>query len=166
MTSFIINAHVNRPISEKFVPKDRCVFCKIISGKAPAYKIYETEQVIAILDIQPLRKGHVLVIPKDHHSYVSELPEEVAGALGKAVSKVAKAISQALENSALNVVCNQIYAQAVPHVHYHIIPAPRIELSSENTQTSEIYPDNAMSYMDMHRSDLFRQSIYMIHTAF
>ena len=52
--------------------------------------------IIILQDIQPLRKGHVLVIPKDHHSYVSELPEEVAGALGKAVSKVAKAISQGI----------------------------------------------------------------------
>lgn len=89
----------------------------------------------------PLRKGHVLVIPKEHYENVSDLPAELAGRTGIAVTRVARAVSQALGNSALNIVCNQKYAQAVPHVgspfdscsqllltdtqvHYHVIPAP------------------------------------------
>ncbi|KAI9058454.1 HIT-like protein [Trametes sanguinea] len=102
-----------------------CAFCKIVRGEAPAYKMYETDKVVAILDIQPLRPGHTLVIPKIHIPRVSELPDEFAGECGKAVSRVAKALATVLGNTALNVVCNQEYAQAVPHVHYHIIPAPK-----------------------------------------
>lgn len=132
MTSQILSSHIDRPISTQWKSEaDSCPFCRIISGVSPAFKVYETENIIAILDILPLRPGHTLVIPKTHCKHVSELPEELAGAVGQAVSKVAKALTQALGNNALNVVCNQEYAQAVPHVHYHIIPAPTFEATSK-----------------------------------
>lgn len=67
-------------------------------------------------DILPLRPGHTLVIPKAHYPRLSDLPAELAGAVGAAVSRVARALVDALDNTALNVVCNQEYAQAVPHV--------------------------------------------------
>jgi len=85
-------------------------------------------------DILPLRKGHTLVVPKAHISRLSELPSELAAAIGESVTKVARSLTLgelyannlllwlnilcclALENTALNVVCNQEYAQAVPHV--------------------------------------------------
>ncbi|KAI0766390.1 HIT-like protein [Trametes elegans] len=125
MTSFIIKQTESRPLPAQWQTDPACPFCKIVRGDAPAYKLYENESVIAILDILPLRPGHALVIPKVHISRVSELPEEFAAECGKAVTRVARAISAAVENTALNVVCNQEYAQAVHHVHYHIIPAPR-----------------------------------------
>ncbi|EPT05175.1 hypothetical protein FOMPIDRAFT_1111839 [Fomitopsis schrenkii] len=125
MTSFIIKAHENRPLPEAWKVDSDCPFCRIVRGEAPAYRLYEDELVVAFLDIQPLRPGHVLVVPTTHCSRVSELPAEFAAAVGIAVSKVAHAMTEALRNTALNVVCNQEYAQAVPHVHYHIIPAPR-----------------------------------------
>ncbi|KAI0356422.1 HIT-like protein [Trametes cingulata] len=86
----------------------------------------------------PLRHGHTLVIPKVHISRVSELPDEFAAECGKAVSRVSRAIAQAVENTALNVVCNQEYAQAVPHVHYHIIPAPRPGSSETPERTDHV----------------------------
>ncbi|KAJ3011003.1 hypothetical protein NUW54_g2311 [Trametes sanguinea] len=125
MTSFIIKAHEGRSIPLEWKLDAGCAFCKIVRGEAPAHKMYETDTVIAILDIQPLRPGHTLVIPKIHIPRVSELPDEFAGECGKAVSRVARALATVLGNTALNVVCNQEYAQAVPHVHYHIIPAPK-----------------------------------------
>ncbi|KAF7299246.1 HIT-like protein [Mycena indigotica] len=133
MTSFLINAHVNRPTSPWDTPSSQstetahdpnCTFCQIIDRSLPATIVYETPLVIAILDILPLRRGHTLVIPKTHYSRVSELPSEYSRAVGEAVGVVAKALTQALDNTGLNVVCNQEYAQAVPHVHYHVIPAP------------------------------------------
>ncbi|KAK7464706.1 hypothetical protein VKT23_005912 [Stygiomarasmius scandens] len=77
----------------------------------------------------PLRRGHTLVIPKTHCSRLSELSPEYAAAVGQAVSKIANALTKALDNTGLNVVCNQEYAQAVHHVHYHIIPAPKFDSS-------------------------------------
>ncbi|KAH8104503.1 HIT-like protein [Cristinia sonorae] len=127
MTSFIIKAHERRLIPESWNQDTECAFCRIIRGEGRAFKVYEDELVVAVLDILPLREGHTLVIPKTHYSRVSELPETYAAATGVAVSKVANALAQALGNTALNVVCNQEYAQAVPHVHYHIIPAPRFD---------------------------------------
>ncbi|KAI0004496.1 HIT-like domain-containing protein [Russula compacta] len=132
MTSFIIKTQACRPVPE-FWRKDReCAFCQIIRGAAHAHRIYEDNHVIAFLgnqtllaDILPLRPGHTLVLPKIHCSRVSELPPEYAASVGKAISRISNALTKAVENTALNVVCNQEYAQAVPHVHYHIIPAPR-----------------------------------------
>jgi len=124
MTSFLIGSHVDRKLHESW--QDDCAFCRIIRGDLPAYKVYEDKEVIAILDILPLRPGHTLVIPKLHCSRVSELPSQYAGKVGETISRVAKALTEVLNNSGLNVVANQEYAQAVNHVHYHVIPAPRL----------------------------------------
>ena len=56
-----------------------CIFCKIIEGEAPSYKIYEDEDTLAFLDINPVADGHVLVIPKHHEQFVEKLPEQYRG---------------------------------------------------------------------------------------
>ncbi|KAI0314018.1 HIT-like protein [Amylostereum chailletii] len=134
MTSFIVDAHTRRTTPPSWKSDDSCVFCRIIQHTAPAYRVYEDDALVAFLDILPLRPGHVLLVPKVHYARVSELPAQYAAALGAAISKISHALTKgtfrflsspgAMENTALNVVCNQEYAQAVPHVHYHIIPAP------------------------------------------
>lgn len=134
MTSFIIDAHKDRKISETWRHNPDCPFCRIIKNDLSAFKVYENDKVIAILgttltnllsmltnangslDILPLRRGHTLIIPKTHYSRLSELPPDFAAAVGEAVTNVAHALTLALGNTALNVVCNQEYAQAVPHV--------------------------------------------------
>jgi len=131
MTSFIIDVHRHRLMHPSWKLAQDCSFCRIIRGELPAHRVFENDKVVAILDILPLRPGHTLVIPKTHFSRLSELPSEFAAATGEAVTKVAHALTQALDNTALNVVCNQEYAQAVPHVHYHIIPAPSFSSSSD-----------------------------------
>ncbi|KAL6302828.1 HIT-like protein [Sparassis latifolia] len=130
MTSFLIKAHEDRSAPSAWRDPPDCAFCRIIRGESPAALVFENDKVIAILDILPLRPGHVLVIPKAHYSRVSELPAEFAAATGEAISKVSNALTHAMRNTALNVVCNQEYAQAVPHVHYHVIPAPVLVASS------------------------------------
>ncbi|KAF9236522.1 HIT-like protein [Melanogaster broomeanus] len=144
MTSFIIDAHVGRKMDEDWTDDSRCTFCRIIANELPARRLYETDKVIAILDVLPLRAGHTLVIPKTHITRVSELPAEFAAAMGDAVSKVARALTEAMENTALNVVCNQEYAQSVPHVHYHIIPAPTFGPSMpKETESSNRKPSTS-----------------------
>ncbi|KAH6912897.1 HIT-like protein [Coprinopsis sp. MPI-PUGE-AT-0042] len=148
MTSFLIKAHVGRKMPQEWERNDSCAFCRIIERQSPASIVYETDKVIAILDILPLREGHTLVIPKSHHSRVSELPQEYAAATGEAVSKVAAAITKALGKTGLNVVCNQEYAQVVPHVHYHIIPAPELNAPSP---TSPSMANRNPSLQEMHK---------------
>ncbi|KAG1809704.1 HIT-like domain-containing protein [Suillus subaureus] len=155
MTSFIIGAHTNRSIPTEWRDDaDRnCPFCRIIADEMPSTRLYEDDKVIAILDILPLRRGHTLVIPKAHYSRVSELPPEYASAVGQAVTRVANGLTKALDNTALNVVCNQEYAQAVPHVHYHIIPAPSFGSSAveplEKAKENEI----PLSRREMHQRE-------------
>lgn len=101
-----------------------CVFCKIVNGKVPAYKLYEDEDVLAFLDINPVNKGHVLVIPKEHYKNLLDLPEE----LFKKISVVIKKILSSLESGAIgegyNLLQNNYEAagQDVFHIHFHIIP--------------------------------------------
>ncbi|KAL1704610.1 hypothetical protein EV121DRAFT_259375 [Schizophyllum commune] len=96
----------------------------------------------------PIRRGHTLVVPKAHFMRLSDLPEAQAGALGAAVSKVCNALVKALDHTALNVVCKQ----AVPHVHYHIIPAPKLGSATEEVSYSSSQPP--ISLGAVHRMEL------------
>ncbi|KAH9841499.1 HIT-like protein [Rhodofomes roseus] len=152
MTSFIIKAHADRPVPEAWQADPDCPFCRIIRGEASAFRLYENDHVVAFLDILPLRPGHALVVPKTHCPRVSELPPEFAAATGMAVSTVARAMTEALENTRLNVVCNQEYAQAVPHVHYHIIPAPKLGPSFTTSETTKVdHVVEPLTQKEMHK---------------
>lgn len=100
------------------------IFTRIIQGEIPSYKVYEDEQVIAILDIQPLTKGHTLLIPKEPAPSMDQLSEESAAALGRALPKVCKAILQATGATAYNLIQNngREAGMSIAHVHIHIIP--------------------------------------------
>ncbi|KAI0793007.1 HIT-like protein [Irpex lacteus] len=99
-----------------------CIFCKIIKGEIPSYKLIETETVFSFLDIGPLSKGHALVIPKYHGEKLHEVPDEY---LTEALP-VAKKIATALGAENYNLLQNngKIAHQEVPHIHFHIIPKP------------------------------------------
>ncbi|KAH9936242.1 HIT-like protein [Fomitopsis serialis] len=154
MTSFIIKAHTDRPVAEAWKADPDCPFCRIIRGDAQAFLLYENDLVTSFLDILPLRPGHALVVPKTHYARVSELPPESAAAVGMAVSTVARAMTEALQNTALNVVCNQEYAQAVPHVHYHIIPAPRPGSSEPTSDTAKVdHVVKPLTQKEMHKME-------------
>jgi len=104
-----------------------CIFCKIIAGEIPSFKVYEDEDSLAFLDIAPVNPGHTLVIPKKHYVNMEEIPEEELCKVMKTVKKVGKAIKNGLGAAGYNIVSNNdpIAGQIVPHLHWHIIP--RIE---------------------------------------
>ncbi|NPA15562.1 MAG: HIT family protein [Deferribacteres bacterium] len=101
-----------------------CVFCKIVSGEIPAYKVYEDDEFLAFLDIGPVNKGHLLVIPRKHYPTLLDMPEDEAGKLYKLVHRLAKAVKSALSADGLNIINNvgEASGQEVFHVHVHIIP--------------------------------------------
>jgi histidine triad (HIT) family protein len=100
-----------------------CIFCKIISGEIPSYKVYEDEKVLAFLDITQGTKGHTLLIPKTHLKNVYELDENTASELFARVPKIAKAIQTAFNPIGLNIVNNNDKPlQSVFHYHLHLIP--------------------------------------------
>ncbi|KAF8073578.1 HIT-like protein [Lyophyllum atratum] len=102
-----------------------CLFCKIIKGEIPSFKLLETDLSFAFLDIGPLAKGHALIIPKYHAEKMHQLPDEYLAEALPLAKKIAAA--QGLEN--YNVLQNngRIAHQVVDHVHIHIIPKPSKE---------------------------------------
>ena len=103
---------------------EECIFCKIARKQIPAHVVYEDENFIAFLDINPANKGHVLVIPKSHTDDFLKMDEGLAKELFSVVQRVANGVRKALNSDAMNIVQNNGTAagQAIPHVHVHIIP--------------------------------------------
>lgn len=101
-----------------------CIFCKIVAGQIPCARVLETDRAIAFLDINPVNKGHVLIVPKDHHARVTDLPDTLSAHLGELVPRVCRAVQKATDAAGLNLIANVGAAagQTVDHVHYHIIP--------------------------------------------
>ena len=102
------------------------IFAKIIAGQIPCHKVYEDERVLAFLDINPLSRGHTLVIPKEPARTLDRLSDESAAALGRVLPRICRAVVAATGVSEYNVLENNGHGahQAVLHVHFHIIPKP------------------------------------------
>ncbi len=101
-----------------------CIFCKIVKKEIPALVLYETESVLAFLDINPLNKGHSLVIPKKHFETIHNTPESELPELLKSVKILANAIEKTTGCDGVNIIQNNGKAaeQLVPHMHFHVIP--------------------------------------------
>ena len=101
-----------------------CIFCKIIKGEIPCSKLYETAKILVFMDIAPINKGHVLVIPKVHHKDLQDMPDLMLAEVAKAAKKVSKAVVKATGADGFNIGQNNGKAagQVVMHFHLHIIP--------------------------------------------
>lgn len=101
-----------------------CIFCRIIQGQSPAFKLYEDEMCVCILDVHPLTHGHSLLIPKAHFPSLELTPPEVAAAMCATVPFISMAIMQATNCDSFNLLVNSGKAagQVVLHTHFHIIP--------------------------------------------
>ena len=104
--------------------KQNCIFCHIISGKIPAKKVYEDEQCIAILDINPASKGHMLLLPKEHYAIMPQMPDEAIKHISAVTKKLSAAALRGLQSQGTNIfIANgAIAGQRAPHVMIHIIP--------------------------------------------
>lgn len=100
------------------------IFTKIINGEIPSYKIAEDENYFAFLDIFPLAKGHVLVVPKKETDYIFDLEDETLAGLMVFAKKVALAIDKAIPCSRVGVA---VIGLEVPHAHVHLIPLHSVE---------------------------------------
>lgn len=102
------------------------IFDKILAGDIPCHKVYEDEHVLAFLDINPLSRGHMLVIPKEAKPFLHQLSDESAAAIGRVLPRLCRAARRATGIDDYNILQNNGAAahQAVFHVHFHIIPKP------------------------------------------
>ncbi|MGB9707647.1 MAG: HIT family protein [Microgenomates group bacterium] len=94
-----------------------CVFCQIVSGKLPAYRIYEDNDFLAFLDINPRVLGHTLVIPKIHYRWVYDVPKFTQ--YWRVVSKITQAMKRALKPHFISYVTHGL---EIPHAHIHLMP--------------------------------------------
>ena len=114
-----------------------CIFCKIVAGQIPAEKIYEDEKVLAFLDINPVHFGHILIITKDHFTWMSDVPDDL---LGHSFIK-AKALMVRLKTAMeADLVTLSVVGRDVPHFHIHLVPRYTND-GLANWWPTKTYPD-------------------------
>jgi histidine triad (HIT) family protein len=126
-----------------------CVFCKIIAGTIPSYKLHEDAHTMAFLDINPINPGHVLVIPKNHAMNLFEVSDTDTAAVMSTVRKVASVIQETLRPYGMNLLqANGPGAnQSVFHFHMHIIPRVKDDRIAMNWRPT---PGNKEALAEMH----------------
>ena len=102
-----------------------CVFCAIVAGTTPAHVVYEDDRWIGFLDVRPLFHGHTLLVPREHHEAVWDLPPDLATELTSRVQRVSVAVRDAMGADGIFNAVNNIVSQSVPHVHVHVVPRVR-----------------------------------------
>ena len=101
-----------------------CVFCKIAAGEIPCHRLYEDDRALAFLDIMPISRGHLLVIPREHVEFAYDADPELMGHVMRVATRIARAAQSALQCQGMNFIlnCGAIAGQVVPHAHMHLVP--------------------------------------------
>ena len=116
---------------------NECIFCKIMNGEIPSKTVYEDEKVKAIMDINPVVDGHVLIIPKEHITDYTEMSDELVCHISKVAKDLGKRIMTKLNAKGLTMTVNYGDAQEVKHYHLHLLPDYHISKASKDV--SEVY---------------------------
>ncbi len=114
-----------------------CIFCKIINGEIPSYKVYEDETVLAFLDINPASNGHTLIIPKNHFVDSMDIDSDTVMHIFKVGLKVKKLLEEKLKCTGITFSQNNGDVEEVKHFHLHVVP--HYENNVEIKNPSEIY---------------------------
>lgn len=99
-----------------------CLFCGIAAGDVEAHRVLETDDVVGFLDVRPVFKGHVLLVPRQHVATLPDLPEPLIVPLFTAAQSVAVAVTSALGAQGTFVAMNNVVSQSVAHLHVHVVP--------------------------------------------
>ncbi|MFB6127161.1 MAG: HIT family protein [Halolamina sp.] len=101
-----------------------CIFCRIVAGDIPGRIVHESDDAVAFLDANPLAEGHTLVVPREHHSTMADLPAEQAAGVFEAVRELTPRVQAAVDADGANVGINdgEVAGQEVPHLHVHVVP--------------------------------------------
>ena len=103
-------------------PSAGCVFCRIIAGDEPAHVVFSDDVAVAILDARPLFVGHTLVMPRDHHETLADLPVDAIDPLFRRVRRLSSVMEDRLGAQGSFVAMNNRVSQSVPHLHVHVVP--------------------------------------------
>ena len=99
-----------------------CIFCKIVKGEIPSYKVYEDDKIFAFLDINPYAPGHTLIIPKEHTLDITTIPSETLNHIMNKAGDIAKMVTEKLKAPGFTFIQNNGFVQEVKHFHLHMIP--------------------------------------------
>ncbi len=113
-----------------------CVFCKIINGELPSYKLYEDEKILIFLDINPYCTGHTLIIPKEHTLDLNTIPEDTLNLILKYAREWGLILMDKLKADGYTIIENNGNVQEVKHFHLHVIPKYNNE---EKLPIEEVY---------------------------
>lgn len=102
-----------------------CAFCAIVAGRSLAHVVLEDEVALAFLDRRPLFPGHTLLVPRDHHETLSDLPTELVAPLFVRAQQLAAVMEEELGAAGSFVALNNRVSQSVPHLHVHVVPRNR-----------------------------------------
>ncbi len=122
-----------------------CIFCQIISGNIPSKKLFEDDKVMAILDIYPANPGHILLIPKEHYTFVNEVPSDLFAHMGVISQRMSHILVTNLKAAGTTVIVQsgQDAGQKAPHFIMHIIPR------AENDELKFAVPTNNVDKDDL-----------------
>ncbi len=101
---------------------ENCLFCKLVKKEIPALTVYEDDDTIAFMELNPSAPGHVMVILKKHGNNILEYSQDELGKLMGSVQKVATKIEKALKPDSITIGINHKEPRGVPHLHVHLIP--------------------------------------------
>ena len=104
--------------------KSDCIFCKIVNGGIPSYTVYQDDDTLAFLDINPNTQGHTLVIPKKHAANITDMDDKDIASLFRTVRKVVSGLQATINPEGFNLVVNhgEVAGQVIHHFHCHVIP--------------------------------------------
>ena len=102
-----------------------CLFCSIVASELPAAVVHEDEHTVAFLDIRPVFKGHVLLVPREHVDTLPDLPAALVPPFFEAGQALCRAVMAAMDAQGTFVAMNNVVSQSVPHLHLHVVPRRR-----------------------------------------
>lgn len=107
------------------MPGRPCVFCEIVAGRQPAHVVLDDEVAVAFLDTRPLFAGHTLLVPREHHETLADLPNDLLAPYFERAQRLAGAMETTLGAAGSFVAVNNRVSQSVPHLHTHVVPRNR-----------------------------------------
>ena len=123
---------------------DGCLFCAITAGKVPSHRVAETQNLVAFLDIAPVRPGHVQIVPRAHHPYFEEMPAELAAEIIQLGQRLAKALKRIY---GVPKVAFMFTGNDIAHAHAHLIPMVR----SDDVTSRRYIAEEVVTYRDCPR---------------
>jgi histidine triad (HIT) family protein len=144
------------------VPLQECLFCQIIQGKIATIKIYESKNILAVLDVNPVTRGHILVMPKQHYQFLTQLPDSLLFEIFNFVKHIIPAIIRTVKSQGVTISILQGKEQTIPHFIVNIIPRfkdDKLDFSLKRLKLQKDELENVAASIRAEASQIAKQAI-------